>query len=315
MKTLLLILWFSSLAFAADAPKVQWTARDATGKDIIVPVADRPTVIAFLRAGQDQSGDAVAAIRDVTSKLPAVQIIVAFSGPNSADATSQFVQKQKITWPVVLDGDYAASGKMSVHAWPTTIIVAADGTQVAHLGGMSQTFQTDLAAYLDFAAGKIDRAALDQRLTTRQVVEDTPQQAATRQYSAATRSLERGKLDQAKAEIEAGLKAVPNDPGLLLMLARVQIKSSQPTKALALLDQLKDSAPAWQLNLLRAEAMISLDRWDDAKLAVGEAVKLNPNPSSAYYLTGLVLAHDKDWEHAADAFKKAYEATATAPKP
>ncbi len=313
MKTLLLILTLSSLAFAAEAPKVQWTARDTSGKDIIVPAADRPTVIAFLRAGQEQSGDAVAAIRDVTSKLPAVQIVVAFSGPNAADAINQFVAAQKIVWPVILDGDYAVSGKMSVHAWPTTLVVAADGTLVAHLGGMSQTFQTDLGAYLDFASGKIDRAALDQRLTTRQVVQDTPQQAATRQYSAATRSLERGKLDQAKTEIEAGLKAVPNDPGLLLMLARVEIKSAQLTKALALLDQLKDSAPAWQLNLLRAEAMIALDRWDDAKLAVGEAVKLNPSPSSAYYLTGLVLSHDKDWEHAADAFRKAYEAAA--PKP
>jgi hypothetical protein len=35
--------------------------------------------------------------------------------------------------------------------------------------------------------------------------------------------------------------------------------------------------PTWQVNLLRAEALIALERWPEAKVAAGAAIELNPN--------------------------------------
>jgi hypothetical protein len=57
--------------------------------------------------------------------------------------------------------------------WPTVVIVNPKGVQVAHLPGLPVTFSNDVAAYLDFAAGKIDQAALDKQLNNREVVADS----------------------------------------------------------------------------------------------------------------------------------------------
>jgi tetratricopeptide (TPR) repeat protein len=90
---------------------------------------------------------------------------------------------------------------------------------------------------------------------------------------------------------------------------RALLKQKRPDAALTAAGQLQNLVPSWQVELLRAEALIALQRWPDAKLAAAEALKLNPNPATAYYLRGQVYAHEKDWERAADAFRRAYEST------
>src|SRR4029453_11299433 len=107
---------------------------------------------------------------------------------------------QQLQWggAVVLDPDYAASGQMQIHVWPTTVLVNAAGEQVAHLGGISNVYGKELAAYLAFAGGTIDRAALTQRLATTQVVGDSSEQMAARHLEVAERLLEKGHAGEAK---------------------------------------------------------------------------------------------------------------------
>ena len=93
-------------ALAADAPstaRIKWTARSTTGVDVVVPAADKVTVIAFLRAGQDQSDDAVKQIAGAASSVATV--IVVISGQSPPGEVEKFVTADKIDWPVVLDAD------------------------------------------------------------------------------------------------------------------------------------------------------------------------------------------------------------------
>src|SRR4029450_10944603 len=108
------------------------------------------------------------------------QVVLVFSGPDNAAAGQDYAAARRITWPVVLDRDYALSGKMNVHVWPGAIVVATDGTELARLTSLPTSFAADLHAHLDFAAKKIDKVALDRRLSSKQVVAATTQQAATR---------------------------------------------------------------------------------------------------------------------------------------
>src|SRR5947207_2184294 len=144
-------------SLAADAPStapIRWRARSTAGVDVAVPSADKVTVIAFLRPGQEQSDDAVKQILDTIGSNP-------------------------------------------------TAIVVSHGHIAADL-------------------------------------------------------LDKGQADQAQLEIEQGLKHAPQDANLRVMQVLALLKEKRPDAALSAADQLNSLAPPWQVNLLRAEALIAL---------------------------------------------------------
>src|SRR3974390_2707086 len=169
----LMILGLPMLAVAADErPVINWTAKDVAGADVKVPV-DRVSVVAFIRPDQEQSKQAMKQIQTVLSDANSAQIVIILSGPTASDNAKQIVTEQSKSWIVVPAPEFAASGKMGIHVWPTTLVVKSDGTQVAHLAGMPKSFTTDLRAYLDYATGKLDDSGLQKRMTTQEVVTDS----------------------------------------------------------------------------------------------------------------------------------------------
>lgn len=311
---LLVCAMVQAAAPTQPAPTIKWSAKDSGGADVTIPV-DRPSIVAFIRADQDQSKEAIKQIQKVLPDLKAAQIIVILSGPLAAEQARQMAGDTLKGLPVVADPEFTASGTMNIHVWPTTLVVKSDGTQVAHLAGMPRTFSTDLLAYLDFASGKLDEAALQKRLTTQDVVTDSPQQIAARHLQVAQRLLEQGHPDQAKPELTEGLKNVPQDSMLLLAMARVDVLLNQPKDAMDILDKLPaGTAPGWQSSLIRARALIGLERWSDAKAILPDALKLNPDPAEAHYLFGLCYQHDQDWAHASEQFRLAFEKTSAGSK-
>jgi tetratricopeptide (TPR) repeat protein len=313
--TMLILLVLAATATPASAAAVRWTAKDAAGRDVAIPLADRPAVVIFLRPGQQHSDEALEQLKAVVAKQPAAQVVLVFSGPDNAAAAKKYAAARLIAWPVVLDGDYAISGKHDVHVWPATVVIAAgDGGELARLTGLSSSYAADLHAHLDFASRQIDQAARDKRLSTKQVVAATSQQAATRYVIIARALLERGQVEQALLGVEQGLAREPNDVALRVMQATILLRQKKFDAALAVADQLQGTAPQWQADVIRAEALVALERWPEAKAAAADAVKLNPNPAHAHYLSGLVQAHEQDWRGAAEAFRRAYESAGGAQK-
>jgi hypothetical protein len=311
----LLVCVISTGVFAADEKLViNWSSKDVAGADVKIPV-DRPTVVAFVRADQDQSKTALKQIQATIKDTKTTQVIVILSGPLATENAKQLAADLPKDWSTVADPDFAASGKMGVKVWPTTLVVKSDGTQTAHLAGLPKTFATDLAAHLEYAAGKLTDAQLQQRLTTQDVITDSPAQAAARHLQVAQRLLEQGQVEAAQVEVAQGLKYVPADPMLQLTMARVDVLLNKPKDAIDLLDKLTPGGtPAWQASLVRARALIALEKWTDAKAILPEALKLNPDPAEAHYLFGLCYQHDQDWPHATEQFRLAFEKSAAGSK-
>jgi tetratricopeptide (TPR) repeat protein len=295
-----------SRASSEEPTKVQWATQDASGAKVEVPILGRATIIAFVRTDQKQSQDVLDSIRSSADSGRA-QVIVVVSGAAAQEQAKALGAKAE-HWPVVVDSDFAASGKMGVHVWPTTLVIGTDGTQLAHLGGVSPSFATDLAAYLEFAAQKLDRAGLEKRLTTRQVVQENDAQILTRKLDVAQRLIDVGDLDQARTQVDQALKMDPANPRARLLLARVMLISGDAKAALKAVEEIPaTAAPAWQLELIRTKAYIALDRWHEAQASATDALKQNPEPAEAHYLQGLVYQHEQDWQHAAEEFRRAYE--------
>jgi tetratricopeptide (TPR) repeat protein len=273
-------------------------------------------VIIFARVGQSQSDDAIAQIAAVAAKRaapPQVQVVI--SGPTAAAEAAKLVLPKDLPAKVAIDVDYAVAGKHNVHVWPATVICGRDAKEVARISGLPPSYATDLDAYLDLAAGTIDKAALDQRLSNRQVVAPSSQQAATRHVIVANALLDRGQNEQALKELEQGLQRQPGDVSLRVARAKLLVQLKQPAAALSAAEELKNAVPAWQVEVIRADALIALERWDEAKLAAEQAIALNPNPAHALYLRGVICCHHEDYKSASDAFRRAYETSQKSRQP
>ena len=292
---------------------VKWSAADTAGGKVAVPAADRPSVVLFVRGDQPQSKQAIRQAKAILKNYDAAQAVVVLSGQQNGRTPAQAAESLGWTGPVVLDSDYAASGTMAVHVWPTTVVVAASGVQVAHLPGISGTYSNELDAYLAFASGKINRDTLMQKLKASEVVGDTAEQMAARHLQVAGRLLEKGFLEEAQGELAEGLKRQPRNAPLQVALARVLIRkgAAQDIKQAMEIDEKLDAAsvPAWQRSLLKGEILVSRKQWDEALPAFQEALKLNPEPAEAQYELGRIYEQRGDMPHAAQAYKAAFEAT------
>ena len=285
------------------------SATDTHNRAVTVP-SDKPTLLAFLRPGQSQSEDAVKLLLPLLKERKALQIVAVVSGDNAVEHAGQ-LEKDGWPYPILADADYVHSGKFSVRSWPTVTVIGAKGEQVAHVAGLPVTFANDVSAYLDFAAGKIDKVALDKQLANREVVADSEEQKAARHAEVAQRLAEKGLKDQAQAEVAKALELKPTSAGLLMSLARTDLMIADTKGAQVLLEKLPagEVSPG-ELNALKGWIAVESERWSEARPLLEAAVKLNPNPAEAFYLLGRVYEHDGDAAKSAEAYRKAFEHTA-----
>lgn len=307
------IIAILSIALCAQAqelsPKsIQWQAKDTAGKAVTVPAEKTTTVLLFVMASQDHSIQAMNYAQQVLAEHQGVQLIAIISGAQSPANAPEMIEKAQWKQPMVVDPDYDASGEMLVRVWPTTLVIAADGKLLAHIGGRPASYSKDLSAYLDFAAGKLDQAALEKTLAAHHVVGSTQTDIAKRHLQLAQRLMARGDFEPARIELEKGLKMQPDDAMLQLTLARVDLVTRKADEALKLVDSIPaNQLPAWRLNAVRGRAMVALGQWDKARQVLNNAVALNPDPAEVHYALGLVYEHEKDFTKAAEAFKLAFE--------
>ncbi len=306
------ILLAGSMVLGAEkAPPINWTAKDIGQTEVHVP-AKQPSLIAFLRADQDQSRNALQAIKAALKEPVGVQVVLILSGP-LAETHAKAIDAPAGA-AVVADTDFTASGKMGIHVWPTTLLVDANGEQLAHLAGFSRSFSTELDAHLAFATGQIDAATLAQRLAARSVIADGPKERSARHAQVAEQLLLKGQTAAARTEVDEAVKLQPDEPVAKLALARVQMAEGKPADALLTLDTIPAAAiPAWRSAVVRLGALLALERWNDAKALVDDVTKLNPEPAEAFYLVGRLWHHEQDWQKAANAFKSAYESAMNGP--
>jgi tetratricopeptide (TPR) repeat protein len=289
------------------AADVGWTGSAVNGAQVRIPAGDRPSVVLFYRAAQRQSDDALQQL--MRSKPEGVQTVVVTSGPQAADHARTLAAQQP-ELAVVADPDYAISGRLDVHAWPTTVVINDKGDELAHIGGISKSYSLEVAAYSDYAAGRLDRAALEKRLGDRGVVADNAAQAAARHLQVAQKMLSRGKFEEAETEINAGLRLNPESAPLRLAQVRVLVQKGNAEEARKVLESVQPGSVAqYQLQLARGRVMLASGDASGAAEQFEQALKLNPDPAETYYELGLAHQKSNQWQQAAESFRKAFEAT------
>jgi tetratricopeptide (TPR) repeat protein len=191
-------------------------------------------------------------------------------------------------------------------------VVTPDGKELTRLRGLPESYARDLGAYLAFATKKIDRKTLDLKLAGTEIVSDSPEQMAERHLQVALRLMEKGLIEQAQHELDTAVKLQAGNQRIELALARVYLTLDQPLKAQTLLEKYNEKSPlAGEVGTLKGWALVSLKKWDEAIPTLQAAIRLNPNPSEAYFFMGVAYQAKAQWPQAAAAFRSAFESTPT----
>ncbi len=301
----------------AETPQpIRWRATDTADKDVSVPAPGKISIVLFVMADQARSDEAMTQLRAILTDEATgadVQPIAVVSGHGAGVGAAQLTGSEKWPWPVVVDPDYEASGLMSVRVWPSTVIVNDQGERIARLPGLRESYTKDMRAYLEFTRGTIDSEALKKRLDTNGTVGSTPNHVASRHLHLAQRLLEKGQIKLAHEELKRGLDTNPDDLELRLTLAQVHLMIGEPAEALVVLDALEPGlVPPWRIQTLRGRALVALERFDEARTALTEALKINPDPADAFYFLGRVHQQAGEYEQASNAYRNAFEKSTAA---
>jgi Tfp pilus assembly protein PilF len=247
---------------------------------------------------------AAAAVKDAAR----AKVLVILSGPQAGEHAQSLVKSKTVAWPIVADTQSALSAKLGVFSWPATLVVGSDASVLAHVAGAPLSLTADLAGYLEFAGGRIDRSELNRQLASRAVVSDGPAQRATWHLQMATKLLAEGKLEDARSLLSDGLKLAPEMAAMRIALVDTLVQLKQLKPAVEVLNKApENSLLPWQQNLLLAKIAIANGQWPQAKRLLTGVLKEKSDLSEAHYLMGRIHEHDGDWQSAAGEYRTARE--------
>lgn len=305
------VTWFVLATGVRGAPedqKIAWSGKDIADQAVDVPVAGKVSVLVFAMADQDRSKQAMSRVQGELADVKDAQLIAVVSGDDAAIEAPKLAKDT--AWPgaTVADTAYKLSGMASVHVWPTVVILDAQGKVVGHIGGLPSTLARDLRAYVDFSTGRINAEQLKAAMADEAYVASHTKQAAARHVEVAHRLIDRQQYEQARRELVRALELSADDSAAQLTLVQLDILQGKADEAIKRLNGIGEAGvAAWRLQILRGHALLVLEQYDQAKAALIEAVKLNPQPAEAYYLLGRCYEEAEQFKEAADAFRAAYE--------
>lgn len=284
-----------------------WSANDAAGgKSVRVPDAQRPSVILLVRA--EQSQPLLKTFAALAPDAKRAQVVVILVGPQARAESKALAKRQTLAWPLIEDGNYELSHHMGVEAWPTILVVRSDGSEAARLGGGAESLALKLDAYTDYAAQKIDRAALAERTAKPGVVSDGPERESTRQLQLAQKLLDENKPEEALKLLIQALQAQPRSIRLRMGIVKIMIEHGRAADAIRILEQVPaGELPPGRHELLRAKALIALNQNEPARAALAEALRRDASLGEAHYLLGQIHEREGQWENAAREYRAAHD--------
>jgi len=128
------------------------------------------------------------------------------------------------------------------------------------------------------------------------------------------RLLSQGRTEEAKAAMGALLKAAPNSPETLLLLARVRYQQRDCAEAENILRRQLGIQPDSLNGLIQLGlALLCQQKWADAVEPLRKAVTLKPDYTQAHFNLGIALSRSGNRTEAIESFRAALRCTPGAP--
>lgn len=304
------VLAFRNVDEGQTAPV--FTLQDASGKDVsLSDGAGNITIVIFFKPDQVFSQSAVAALENIHKKYEkkGVHVIGVMSEMDKQEQLKQLVEKEKITFPVLLDPGRKVYGQWGVFLYPTTGIVDKNGKLAVHVPSYDRKYPQVVEQNVRLLLGEITKEQMDAILNPKQVVQlSEGQKKAERHMMLGRQMVERRMLDKAAAEYA---QAVQDDPenaparvsyGFLLLKLGDAAKAQENFKKAAEINPRADDAKTGI-----GAAMVQQGDVDGGIGTLLDALKMNPRPARTYFELGKAYEKKGSFDKAAENYKKAIE--------
>ena len=309
-----LFLFTTTIAWAKDAKDAMpaFELNDLNGRpfDASRELADKVTLIAFLRLGKRLSDEAVVELEQLHKDYAGqpVRIVAIFCGAGDRDRVKKRVEELKLKLVVLFDPDRAVCAKFKVIAFPTTLFVDAKGMRRFRMPGFRRDFTTVAKAHLDFMAGRISKAEHTAQAEARRAPPTSDMASAQAHYRMARKLLQKGKQE---AAIEQFLAAWNDEPPVALAgveLGFLWLADNRNQEALKILDQATERLPDDPRALgAKGVALVRTDQREKGIPLLRQAVE-GPNPEPLFlYEMGRINESEGDEEAARRQFKLGLE--------
>ena len=284
-----------------------WQAKDAEGRQIVVPDPQRTSILLFLRPDVPESQTTLRVLAAAMQAREPMQVVAVFSSeptPRDLPAVSQGVGEDGA---VVVDQAGALAEQLGVSAWPTLLIVRHDGV-VASVGGTARALALKLDAYIDWAAGEAESITIEAQPTDAQIVSDTLPRQITWYLLTARTMLDEGNAGVAERLLRDAIKRQPDSIPLQIALIEAMISADRADEAIDQFNQLPpDAMPPERSALLQARLLVAQDQYADALDLLRGLVQDKPDLAAAHYLIGQIHEAQGNWQEAAAAFRAAHD--------
>ena len=165
-------------------------------------------VASFVRLDQEKSLKVMLAMEELHARYRprGVSLIGIVSGETERQELMMFADKNKITYPLVLDRDRAIYGSFGVFAYPTITMFGQDGKLAYQFGSNTLNIGQRIDGCVRFLSGDIDAAKLEKIIHPVVDKIDPERARAERYYKFAKNLFDRKQFSKARQIVESSLE-------------------------------------------------------------------------------------------------------------
>ncbi|MHC4429077.1 MAG: tetratricopeptide repeat protein [Planctomycetota bacterium] len=268
---------------------------------------DKVVILVFLSARQRSSESAAASAYAVYGDLHRDDLALLFVTADTAH-TAYFREHRDQTnqhEPLGLDFERALYGQLGLIVLPTTILIDKEWKLARVISSYKSDYEHVLMTYAQHTLGMLDDDQLHRQLEAETFRRDRPSDKIARHRAAARILWKSGMLADVENELRAALDIDPHHADTRLDLAALCLARGQVAEAGAIVDDVLTANPHHRRGkLMNGVVLYRADKFDEAEVALREALVLNPDPAQTHYYLGLVYEKKGDTAKALEHYRQ-----------
>ena len=312
-------LAFGALLPAAHADDLRKVKKGEPVPEIKLPTIDgqqfdsaaskgKVLVVVYLSAEQRSSELAAEESQEVARELGSdnVQLIHVTADVVHKPYYERFRAEKSIDAPLAFDASRQLYGDLGLIVFPTTIVVAKDGTLANVISTRGPDYRHLLDVYVRHALGLIDDTQLEEQLKARPSDLHSPKSLASRHRAAARLLREKGLSDAARDELIQAQQLDPDDVDIRLDLADLYLDLNQTEDAEALINAILEAQPDHRrAKMLDGILLYQKGQLGESESILLDALVLNPDPARTHYYLGRIYEQQGQTAKALEHYREA----------
>ena len=291
-----------------EAPEFILTDTDGTELSL-ASMKGRIVILAFWRAGQERSMEALTALQSAYTEFREQEVIVLAlsSDEGGPELISETKQSKQLTYPMLHDKGKKVYGDYGVFGIPSTFIIDKEGKVNYYYPGYRDDFPRQIRGRIEVLLSKKTLEALEAELKPVEKAQlSESEKKAARYLKAGNRLLEKGMVRPAMSQYQRAIQEKPDLFEPHLHLGNIYLNQKKIEDAAAEFKQAIELKPrSAEAYAGLGDALFLQGQAEEALKMLQASLKLNPKLAKAHYVLGEIYEQQKRIDDALREYKTA----------